>query len=117
MHGQIYGKCSEIERKTEGKTETKSLNGKSMKKNGIPVWIRMAIEWLRCPGNRAIRKKIIFSEPVEYYGSSFDNIKRAAEFVISVPRHERRMLLKLILRDRSLFQYPETAGEILSFLK
>lgn len=80
--------------------------------------IYTAVEWLRCPSNRAIRRKIYFRIKQMNGGISLDAISKMADVIISRPRHERRTLLKAMSQDISIpYWRRDEVGKILSFLK
>lgn len=87
-------------------------------KKTLAARIRTAIEWLRCPSNRAIRRKVVFQEQKDMFELSLERINHRADFVLSRPRHQRRILLKLMERDGS-FHYlqPYMISAILEFLE
>lgn len=81
-------------------------------------WLRTAIEWLRCPSNTAIRRRIYFTVNEDFAGVDIKETKRIAEMVISRPRHERRLLLKAMTLNPNNFVYlnDKMVEQVISFL-
>ena len=85
---------------------------------GKTQWLRTAIEWLRCPSNTAIRRKIYFKANEDFFPQvTLEDMSRMTELVISRPRHERRLLLKAMIQSRDFIYWNDNAVEqIISFL-
>lgn len=80
--------------------------------------LRTAIEWLRCPSNTAIRRKIYFKANENLFsGVRIEDMSRMAELVISRPRHERRLFLKAMIQSSDFIYWNDKIAEqIISFL-